>query len=144
MKYIPMLFVALVLAGVAISGCTQSPGGTGSPFQGNSQGGMTPGPTVTLPPEQTVEIQINEKDPIYATIPVSFAGGKGQVAVKDIRIRVTRADGQVTEKHLEPVKGAELKFDGTKETDRIEAWVTLNTGSVYKVVDQLVPYRTRG
>jgi hypothetical protein len=144
MKRIPMLFVILILAGVAISGCTQSPGGTGSLFQGNSQGGMVPGPTVTLPPEQTVEIQINEKDPIYATIPVSFAGGKGQVAVKDILVRVTRADGQVTEKHLEPVKGAELKFDGTKETDRIEAWVTLNTGSVYKVIDQLVPYRTRG
>lgn len=139
-----MLLAILLLAGVAITGCMQSPGGSGSLFPGNSQGGMVPGPTVTLPPEQTVEIQVNEKDPIYATIPVSFAGGKGQVAVKDIIVRVTRADGKVIEEHLEPVKGAELKFEGTKETDRIEAWVTLNTGNVYKVIDQLVPYRTRG
>lgn len=139
-----MLFAILLLAGVAITGCMQSPGGSGSLSPGNSQGTLVPGPTVTLPPEQTVEIQINEKDPIYATIPVFFAGGKGQVAVKDIVVRVTRADGKVIEKHLEPLKGAELKFEGTKETDRIEAWVTLNTGSVYKVIDQLVPYRTRG
>lgn len=139
-----MLLAILLLAGVAITGCMQSPGGSGSLFPGNSQGGMVPGPTVTLPPEQTVEIQVNEKDPIYATIPVSFAGGKGQVAVKDIVVRVTRADGKVIEEHLGPVKGAELKFEGTKETDRIEAWITLNTGNVYKVIDQLVPYRTRG
>jgi len=139
-----MLFVFLLLVGVAACGCTQAPGGTSSVFQGTSQNGMIPGPTETLPPDQTVEIQINEKNPIYATISVYFAGGKGQLAVKDIRVVVTRADGQATEKHLEPIKGAELKFDGTKETDRIEAWVTLNTGIDYKVIDQLVPYRTRG
>jgi hypothetical protein len=35
-------------------------------------------------------------------------------------------------------------FQGTRETDRIEVWVTLNTGIQYKVIDQLLPYRTRG
>jgi len=105
---------------------------------------MIPGPTVTLPPEHAVEIQINEKDPIYATISVIFAGGKGQVMVTDILVRVTRSDGRVTEKHLEAVKGAELKFDGTKEDDRIEAFVSLTNGNTYKVIDQIVPYRTRG
>lgn len=137
------LFIILVLAGAAACGCTQAPGGTGMPA-GSTGNTMVPGPTVTLPPDQEVGIQVNEKDPIYATIPVSFAGGKGQVAVKDILVRVTRSDGQVMEKHLEPLKGAELKFDGTKETDRIEVWITLNTGNVYKVIDQPVPYRTRG
>lgn len=144
MRYFSLLCIALLLAGAAACGCTQAPGGTAPAGTGATQGGLVPGPTVTLPTEQSVEIQINEKDPIYATIPVSFAGGKGQVAVKDILVRVTRADGQVTEKHLEPIKGQELKFEGTKETDRIEVWVTLNTGNVYKVIDQLVPYRTRG
>jgi hypothetical protein len=139
-----MLFIALLLAGVAISGCTQAPGGIPSVFQGSSQDGMVPGPTVTLPPDRTVEIQINEKDPIYATITVFFSGGKGQIAVTDIMVRVTRSDGQVTTKHLEANKGAELKFDGTKEDDRIEVFVSLTNGNTYKIIDQLVPYRTRG
>lgn len=144
MRLVPILLGALLLAGVAISGCSQAPAGIIPGGQGNSGNGMVPGPTVTLPPEQVVEIQINEKDPIYATITVSFAGGKGQVSVRDILVRVTRPDGKVTEKHLPAVKGSELKFDGSKENDRIEAFVTLTNGNTYKVIDQLVPYRTRG
>ena len=144
MRFLSLLCMILLISGVAICGCTQSPAGSAQSPQGTSRTGMIPGPTVTLPPEHAVEIQINEKDPIYATISVIFAGGKGQVMVTDILVRVTRSDGQVTEKHLEAVKGAELKFDGTKEDDRIEAFVSLTNGNTYKVIDQLIPYRTRG
>ena len=144
MRLLPFLFVMLLVSGVAICGCTQGPAGSPRSPQGISPNGMIPGPTVTLPPEHAVEIQINEKDPIYATITVIFAGGKGQVMVTDILVRLIRSDGKVTEKHLEPVKGAELKFEGTKADDRIEAYVSLTNGNTYKVIDQLVPYRTRG
>jgi len=37
-----------------------------------------------------------------------------------------------------------VDIQGTKESDRIEVYVTLNTGKTYKIIDQLVPYRTRG
>ncbi len=144
MRLLPLLCMGLLLSWVAICGCTQVPAGSAQSTQGTAKNGMMPGPTVTLPPEHAVEIQINEKDPIYATISVIFAGGKGQVMVTDILVRVTRSDGRVTEKHLEAVKGAELKFDGTKEDDRIEAFVSLTNGNTYKVIDQIVPYRTRG
>ncbi len=139
-----IVFLILALAASAFSGCTgmrpEAPyGGPGA-----ADRSLSTGPTVTLPPEQSIEIQVNEKDPIYATISVIFAGGKGQIAVKDILVRVTTSDGGVTEKHLEPVKGAEVKFQGTKGDDRLEVIVTLNTGATYTIIDRVVPYRTRG
>lgn len=103
----------------------------------------TPGPVQTLPSGQDVTIQVNQKDPIYATITVIFAGGEGQIAVTDILVRVTRPDGMIATEHLPPVKGAELVFQGSRETDRLEAWVTLNTGVTYKTLDMPIPYRTR-
>jgi hypothetical protein len=99
---------------------------------------------VTLPPGKTVTVQVNEKDTSYATITVIFSGGEGQIATKDIVVRVTRADGEVVIEHLPAEKGAELIIQGTKDTDRIEVYVTLNTGDTYKIMDQLLPYRTRG
>jgi hypothetical protein len=107
-------------------------------------GNLSPGPTQTLPPGRDVTIQVDQKDPIYATITVVFAGGEGQIAVSDIIVRVTRPDGSTATEHLKPVKGAEVTFQGSRETDRVEAWVTLNTGTTYKTVDTLLPFRTRG
>ena len=103
-----------------------------------------PGPVQTLPPGKDVTIQINEKDTSYATVTVIFSGGEGQIAVRDILVRVTHPDGTVLSGHLPPVKGEELVLQGTRGTDRIEVWVTLNTGITYKVIDRLLPYRTRG
>lgn len=104
----------------------------------------TPGPTMTLPQGKSVTVQVNEKDTSYATITVIFSGGEGQIATKDIRVRLTRADGEVLTDHIPPEKGAELILQGTRETDRMEVFVTLNTGDTYKIIDMLLPYRTRG
>ena len=100
-------------------------------------------PTQTLPPGKDVTIEVDQKDPIFATVTVSFAGGEGQIAVTDIELRFTRADGTVTTEHLHPVKGDEVVFQGSKDTDRLEGWVTLNTGVTYKTLDMQIPYRTR-
>lgn len=140
------ILLFLVLSAIALSGCTGtrplSP--TDGSLSGYGGGSFATGPTVTLPPGQNVEIQVNEKDPIYATITVIFAGGKGQIAVKDILVRVTTSDGQVTEKHLAPQKGSEVVFQGTRGDDRLEVIVTLNTGATYTIIDRIIPYRTRG
>jgi len=137
-------FIIIALIGAALllcAGCTDSPPATVPPTQ--SPVVLTPEPTETLPPGQGVTIQINEKDPIYSTIPVIFAGGAGQVAVRDVRIRATLSTGEVITDRLPPEKGAEIVIRGTQGTDRIEVFVTLNTGVTYKTMDQLVPYRTR-
>lgn len=142
-----ILFI-LAVSAIAFAGCTEtrsmSPHGGGQGGGIGEGGSFATGPTVTLPPEQNVEIQVNEKDPIYATITVVFAGGKGQIAVRDILVRVTTSDGKVTEQHLPPQKGSEVVFQGTKGDDRLEVTVTLNTGATYKIIDRIIPYRTRG
>ncbi|NYT17470.1 MAG: hypothetical protein GKC06_05635 [Methanomicrobiales archaeon] len=129
-------FTLLAATMLLVAGCTTlSPAGKSAV--------PTPGPVQTLPPGQDVTIQVNQKDPIYATITVIFAGGEGQIAVTDILVRLTRADGTIATEHLPPVKGAELVFQGSRETDRLEAWVTLNTGETYKTLDMPIPFRTR-
>ncbi len=134
-----LLFLLIIgIAGI-ISGCTAPQFG-----QAPADGNIAPGPTQTLPPGKNVVLQINEKDTSYQTVTVIFAGGEGQIAVTDILLVYTRADGTSEQKHLPATKGAEIVFQGTKETDRIQGYVTLNTGATYKIVDQPVPYRTRG
>ncbi|MDH7510161.1 MAG: hypothetical protein QHH04_03855 [Methanolinea sp.] len=141
-----IILLIIAVSAIAFAGCTGTrsmPSGGGGPG-GIGGGSFATGPTVTLPPGQNVEIQVNEKDPIYATITVIFAGGKGQVAVKDILVRVTTSDGKVTEQHLAPQKGSEVVFQGTRGDDRLEVIVTLNTGASYTIIDRIIPYRTRG
>ena len=133
-QFLAFALVAACL--VLLAGCTTLPP-AGTPTV------ATPAPTQTLPPGQGVTLQVNQKDPIYDTITVVFAGGEGQIAVSDIQVRVTRSDGTTETKQLQPIKGDEVRFQGTRETDRVEAWVTLNTGKTYKTVDTLLPHRTR-
>jgi hypothetical protein len=136
-----LIIIAVAVALLFTAGCT---GNFPSVIPGESPSVPTPGPTVTMPPGQSVTVQVNEKDTSYATITVIFSGGEGQMATKDILVRVTRPDGEVIIEHLPAEKGAELIIQGTKDTDRIEVYVTLNTGYTYKIIDQLLPYRTRG
>jgi len=132
-----MLFLTAAVL-LVLAGCTTAP-----PLLTPTLTVPTPEPTQTLPPGQDVTLQVNQKDPIYDTITVVFAGGEGQIAVTNIIVKVTLSDGKTETKQLQPVKGEEVRFQGTRETDRVEAWVTLNTGKTYKTVDTLLPHRTR-
>lgn len=143
MQNLVLILVTVTAAFLLTAGCTSFIPDT-SLIPNNSSSVPTPGPTMTLPPGQSVTIQVNEKDTSYARISVIFSGGEGQVATKDIFVRVTRPDGVVLIGHISPVKGDELILQGSKDTDRIEVFVTMNTGVTYKVIDSLLPYRTRG
>jgi hypothetical protein len=132
-----MLFLAAAVL-LVLAGCTTAP-----PLLTPTLTVPTPEPTQTLPPGQDVTLQVDQKDPIYDTITVVFAGGEGQIAVTNIIVKVTLSDGKTETKQLQPVKGEEVRFQGTRGTDRVEAWVTLNTGKTYKTVDTLLPHRTR-
>ena len=133
-----------ILAMVVACGCVSGPVEETSSTNGGGTGSLAPGPTQTLPSERSIDIQINDKDALDATIPVIFAGGKGQAAVTSIEVRVTRPDGVIITENLPAEKGAELKIQGTKGDDRVEVFVSFNDGTSYKIIDRLLPYRTRG
>jgi hypothetical protein len=40
--------------------------------------------------------------------------------------------------------GQTVVLEGTNGTDRVEVIVTMNTGNIYKVIDQQMPFKTRG
>ena len=137
---IPLLLVAAVL--ITTAGCISNPATGGS--SGGADVSKYGGPVQTLPPAKNVEVQVNDKDPIYATVTTVFAGGEGQIAVKSIEVILIRSDGQVQKGMVQPVKGAEVKLQGTRGTDRAVVYVTLNTGDTYKVIDQPVLFKERG
>jgi hypothetical protein len=103
---------------------------------------VTPVPSLdlvtTLPEEQYVDLQLT-KDRTNSEIHLLFNGGKGEVFVQNIRMKVTRSDGTVIDQYMDdgqrPRRGDELVIGGTRGSDRCEVYVT--TGNkVYKVMDQ--------
>ena len=138
-RFLPAVIMLLLFA--LFAGCTGAP-----PVQNNTSSGdkVTFGTVDTLPSGSNVVIQVNPKDPIYATIDVIFAGGEGQAQVKSIEVIYIGNNGVTQTQILKPEKGATVTFKGTNQTDRIEAYVTLFNGNRYKVVNQTSPFRTSG
>jgi hypothetical protein len=137
------LGILMVSVFVLLAGCNSLPAGpvsTTNPIPANS---FATGPTDVIPLESAVTVSVAEKDPIYNTLEVTFAGGNGQVQVKDVEVAFTRSDGTTVTKKLKPVKGEVVTFQGTKETDKVVAYVEYFNGNRYKVIDQLVQTRTR-
>ena len=93
---------------------------------------------VTLPPEQFVDLQLT-KDRTNGEIYLLYNGGKGEIYVQNIRMKVTRSDGTVIDQYMDdgqrPRRGDELVIAGTRGSDRCEVWVT-TSNKVYKVIDQ--------
>jgi hypothetical protein len=140
-------FMLLILAAGCTGTQTSSAGSGGPAATGASSvaagSNLVPGPTESVPEAYSVTIVVQEKD-YLGSIPVIFDGGNGQVHLKYGTVRLTRADGQVITGQLGNKKGDEVDLQGTKETDRVEVWITMDNGQTYKVIDQLAKYRTRG
>jgi len=99
----------------------------------------TPVPVETLPEEQYVSLELSKERP-DSSIHLIYNGGKGEIAVQSIMMRVTRSDGQVTEEYMDngsrqPQRGDELVMEGTRGNDRAEVFVT-SAGRTYKVIDR--------
>ena len=149
--------VIILCALIACAGCasTQStpPPGTGgvSPTPTATGGaGLVPGPTEAMPDYNSVTVDVGEKD-YLGVIPVIFQGGKGLAATKKIDVKLTRVDGSVQTATVGTKKGDEVELQGTRgsgsvrgQADRVEVWVTMNTGQTYKIIDVLREYRSRG
>jgi hypothetical protein len=154
----------LLIAVVLISACTGPSEGTPTTTPGTATpvpttfltpvpttagASLTPGPVRTMPPNLQAEIQVDDKDPIYAQVKVAYRGGSASIHITHIEVKLTRADGTVIVKTLpesgnrKVQVGDEVIMQGTKLTDRIQVTVTLDNGEIYPIIDKLVPYQTR-
>ena len=153
---IPVLI--LVCVAISFAGCTgtpvspvPSPTGSVSPVSTSPAGAsLVPVPTDVLPDYHMVTVDVGEKD-YLGIIPVTFQGGMGMNSVKKIDVKITRSDGTVQTAVVGTKKGDEVEMQGTRgsgsergQADRVEVWVSFNTGQTYKVADVLREYRSRG
>ncbi len=99
----------------------------------------TPVTVDTLPPEQFVDLQLTKERPDFS-LHLLYNGGKGEISVQNVMMRVTLSDGQVIEQYLndkqrKPRRGDELVMQGSRGNDRVEVFVT-SAGKTYKAIDQ--------
>ena len=95
---------------------------------------------VTLPTEQFVDLQLT-KDRTNGEIHLLYNGGKGEISIQKIQMKVTFPDGTVINQYMDdgkkPRRGDELIIPGTRGSDRCEVYVT-SSGKVYKIMDQQI------
>lgn len=121
------------------------PVGTETPPAAEAPAGpsLVPGPT-QVPPESLLIWLQAERDPVTNMVTVLFEGGKGQRGVREIRVRLTRSDGQVLTRTFKPLTvGEGAALPGTKYTDRLEVTVSYNNGEEYTVIDKIFEYKVR-
>ncbi|MDO9036102.1 MAG: hypothetical protein Q7U51_12985 [Methanoregula sp.] len=99
----------------------------------------TPVAVDTLPPEQFVDLQLTKERPDFS-IHLLYNGGKGELFVQNVMMRVTLSDGKVIEQYLndkqrKPRRGDELIIQGSRGNDRVEVFVT-SAGKTYKAIDK--------
>jgi hypothetical protein len=149
---IAILAILLLCAAIGTAGCTGAPNTPALPVPGApaaTQAAAAPAtnnlvvsPTDVIPDNNQVSVIVQEKE-YDATISVVFDGGKGQYLVKSAQVTLYRSDGQVITQNLGIKKGDLVKLQGTKQTDRVVAYVSEVNGETYKVADVMSPYRTR-
>ena len=143
-----VIMIVLLCSALAIAGCTSAPtppaattqasGTTGSGTPPVSSGAvLTTVPTDIVPGTNQVTVDVGVKD-YLGNIEVIYQGGMGQIHVKKISAKITRADGQTQTKPLENKKGSSVELLGTKQVDRVEVWVSMDNGETYKINDELL------
>ena len=163
-RFISIAFVLIAIALVA-AGCTSpstpAPAATPAPtpevivttevptavataVPTTAANSLVPSPTDVVPDSQAVTVSVEKAGTYSMTIMTTFNGGKGLMSVARMDVRVTKPDGTVVTQGIDkPGMGAIVEIEGTKGADRTEVIMTMKSGSVYKVYDQLVPYKTR-
>lgn len=149
---IMVIMIVLLCSALAIAGCTGTqtspaatttgsgtPAGTGT-TPASSVVSLTTVPTDIVPSFNQVTVDVGVKD-YLGNIEVIYQGGMGQIHVKKISAKITRADGKTQTVLLENKKGSTVELEGTKQTDRVEVWVSMDNGETYKINDVLREYR---
>jgi len=99
----------------------------------------TPLPVETLPSEQFVDLVLSKQRP-DSSIHLLYNGGKGEVYVQNIMMKVTLSNGQVVQQYMndgnrKPRRGDELVIEGTRGTDLVQVYLT-SAGRTYKVIEE--------
>jgi hypothetical protein len=99
----------------------------------------TPLPVETLPGEQYVDLVLSKQRP-DSSIHLLYNGGKGEVFVQNIMMKVTLSNGQVVQQFMndgsrKPRRGDELVIEGTRGTDVVQVYLT-SAGRTYKVKEE--------
>ena len=99
----------------------------------------TPLPVETLPAEQEVDLVLSKQRP-DSSIHLLYNGGKGEVFVQNIMMKVTLSNGQVVQQYMndgnrKPRRGDELVIEGTRSSDFVQVYVT-SAGRTYKVKEE--------
>jgi hypothetical protein len=150
LKTILSVLVLLCIA-IIVAGCagTQSPA-TPAPTQNTAStpavtsttgASLVPSPTDSMVASRLVNVNV-EKDYLGNVI-YTFQGGSGLIHVNSISVTLNRADGQVKTASLGTHVDDSVTLEGTKDTDRVLVYVSMDDGKTYKIVDALSAYRTR-
>jgi hypothetical protein len=155
---IPILF-GLIILGLLCAGCstpqtplTPTPTSTPSPTTPittktvpiTSLPSLTPGPTVTVPAGFETNIGIYQDNPTR-TIFIRYNGGKAQILLQRIDVRVVTSLGRVitrsaTNEEGQIPTGDLFSIKADPGANRVEVTVTIN-GVSYKLVDTIVLFR---
>ena len=147
-----VIMIVLLCSALAMTGCTgtQTSPAAITPVSGTTAGTVTTSgspvgtlttePTSVVPNYNKVVVDVGVKD-YLGNSEVIYQGGEGQIHVKKITAKITRADGQTRTESLENKKGFTVELKGTKQIDRVEVWVSMDNGETYKINDVLLDYR---
>jgi len=96
-------------------------------------------PVETLPAEQYVDLVLSKQRP-DSSIHLLYNGGKGEVFVQNIMIKVTLSNGQVVQQYMndnsrKPRRGDEIVIQGTRGTDVVQVYLT-SAGRTYMVREE--------
>jgi hypothetical protein len=158
---IPLLMVLAAALGAGCAGTGPGPTPTPTPTPemttppatvetppATIPGSLEPGPTVTVPPNFEIAIDVLRDSNTYTRkITVIFQGGKGQLLTQRIDVKVTHEDGTIESKSITRPEsgsiqaGSSVIFTGTY-LDRVEMTATIN-GVPYKIYDKLLPLQSR-
>jgi hypothetical protein len=145
------LIITLLCMLLALAGCTGSPSSpAASPATAQAappSAAVTSGPDMVPSSTDSIieanKVNINVEKDYLANVVVTFQGGNGLAQVNKIDVTLNRADGQVKTANIGINVGDSATLEGTKDTDRVIVYVTMKDGKRYKLVDSLVPFRTR-
>ncbi len=153
MKLWLLISVCILTVLVACAGCTQeqknvTPAPTPEPTDTPvipAPVSYVPGPTDVIPPAYNIQIQVDRNQvSIHPDIITTFRGGTGISFISSLEVKVTRSDGLVETGFLpKPDIGDKITIEGTTGSDRVEVFAHMKNGEVYKIYDQLLPFRNR-
>jgi hypothetical protein len=142
-----LLGIAIIVAGCAgtqspaTPAPTQNPVSTVAATATTTGSSLVPSPTDTMVASRLVTVNV-EKDYLGNVI-FTFQGGSGLIHVNSLSVTLNRADGVVKTASLGTHVDDAVTLEGTKDTDRVMVYASMDDGKTYKIVDALSAYRTR-